>query len=76
VIGVAPPVGRRGLAGRELTREERVHMPFPPIVVPPVESGCRLQLRVLLHTDLSKECGCASPEELNKFISSTAHLHV
>jgi hypothetical protein len=51
-------------------------MPFPPIVVPPVESGCRLQLRVLLHTDLSKGCGCASPEELNKFISSTAHLHV
>jgi hypothetical protein len=41
-------------------------MPFPLVVVPPVGNerwnclGCLLQVRVQLHTDLSKECGCAS----------------
>jgi hypothetical protein len=54
-------------------------MPFPLVVVPPVESehwicmGCRLQLRVLLHTDFSKGCGCAS-RRTQSVVSSTAHL--
>jgi hypothetical protein len=39
-------------------------MPFPLIVVPPVESerwsclGCLLHAHVLLQTDLSKGCSC------------------
>jgi hypothetical protein len=66
VIIVAPTVGRRGLASRELTSEERMHMPFPLAAVLPVESerwsclSCRLQLLVLLHNDLLTGCGCAS----------------
>jgi hypothetical protein len=45
-------------------------MPFPLVVVPHVESerwsclGSRLQVRVLLHTDLSKGCA-VRPKELN-----------
>jgi hypothetical protein len=49
-------------------------MPFPFVVVPPDESeserwSCpdyRLLVRVLLHTDLFKGCGCVSLEELDK----------
>jgi hypothetical protein len=46
----------------------RVRMPFPLVVMPPYcrERALELsglsssQLRVLLYTDLSKGCGCAS----------------
>jgi hypothetical protein len=66
------------LAGRELLWEERVLSPLPLVVVPPVKSerwsclDCRLQVRVLLHTDLSKGCGCVS-RRTQQVVSTTAH---
>jgi hypothetical protein len=53
-------------------------MPFPLVVALPAESerwsypGCRLQVRLRLHTDISKECGCAS-KKTQYVVSSIVH---